>query len=110
MGDQILEEKVNPEICYGILSRVSLNLNKYFVFLKWTKSYNSLQVSSIYRVSIILGSRIFLGSSFPALFLLRLGCDSLRLIDVDDGFPFERMSVGFHVRKGYFQFHMLELY
>ena len=70
-------------------------------------------MSSIYRVSIILGSRIFLGSSFPALFLLRLGCDSLGLADVDDALVFfsrvEHTSLGFCVRNGYLRFQMLEL-
>ena len=59
-----------------------------------------------------MGSRFFFGSSFRALSLSHLGCDSLGSTDVDDAFPLflsvEYTPLGFHVRNGYIRFHMLE--
>ena len=50
---------------------------KHSVFLKQVKSYNSLQVTSIYRVSVTMRSRFSLGSSFLFFFFChsRLGRD-----------------------------------
>ena len=38
-----------------------------------------------------MGSRFFIGSSFPALFLSRLGRDSLGFANVDDAFHHSNM-------------------